>query len=288
MNINQQMNRTLVIGSTGNVGRSLVQELSRKGVPVRAATRNPSRFNAAPGVEAVRFDYTDPATFAPALEGVDRVFLIGPSEPEPHKVMLPFLDQATRDGRKIVLMTAMGTEFDDSGSLRQVELELARTGARSVILRPNWFMDNFHTSWLAPIRQAGVIPLPAADSRTSLIDSRDIAASAAAALTTDRFNGRAFTLTGPEPLTYADAAATLSRASGRDIRYVPVDDESFVQSLVEAGAPEDLGRYLAVLFGFVREGAAAGVSSAVQELTGRAPRTLELYAHDHAASWRVN
>jgi uncharacterized protein YbjT (DUF2867 family) len=278
------MSDILVIGSTGNVGRALTEELVRSGETVRAATRNPSQWSARTGIEPVRFDYADPGTFA--LEGVDRVFMIGPPSPEPHKVMIPFLEAATGGCRKVVLMTAMGTQFDDSGSLRQAELALERSGSPFVILRPNWFMDNFHTSWLAPTQQAGVIPLPAANARTSLIDARDIAASAAVALRTDRFNGRAFTLTGPEALTYAEAAAILSKAAGREIRYVPVDDESFVKSLVDAGVPADLARYLAVLFGFVRQGATAGVSPAVEELTGRPPRTLGQYVKDHASAWK--
>jgi uncharacterized protein YbjT (DUF2867 family) len=183
-------------------------------------------------------------------------------------------------------MSAMGTEFDDSSSLRQVELAVERSGSPFAILRPNWFMDNFHTSWLAPIQQAGVIPLPAADGRTSLIDARDIGASAAAALRTDRFDGRGFTLTGPEALTYTEAATTLSKAAGREIRYVPVDNESFIQSLIDAQVPDDLARYLADLFEAVRQGVTAAISPAVEELTGSAPRNLERYAQDHAAAWK--
>jgi uncharacterized protein YbjT (DUF2867 family) len=147
-------------------------------------------------------------------------------------------------------------------------------------------MDNFHTSWLAPIHEAGVIPLPAGDGRTSLIDARDIGASAAAALRTDRFDGRGYTLTGPEALSYAEMAATLSNAAGREIRYAAIDDESFVKSLTDAGAPGDLARYLAGLFGMVREGLTAAVSGAVEELTGRAPRAFAEYARDHAAVWQ--
>src|SRR5262249_21672072 len=160
------MNKILVIGSTGNVGRALVEALVREGERVRAATRNPSQFLAPDGVEPVQFDYDDPRTFAPALEGSDRVFFIAPPDPTPHKVMLPFLAAATREKRKLVLQTQLGTEYDDSGSLRQVELALERSGAPSVILRPNWFMDNFHTYWLGAIQQERVIPLPAANSHT--------------------------------------------------------------------------------------------------------------------------
>jgi uncharacterized protein YbjT (DUF2867 family) len=200
--------------------------------------------------------------------------------------MIPFLAEAARNNRKIVVMTAMGTELDPNGSLRQVELFLERSGAPFVILRPNWFMDNFHTAWLKPIQQAGVIPLPAADARTSLIDVRDIGASAAAALDTDRFDGGAFTLTGPEAITYTEAAGTLSAAAGREIRYTAVEDEPFIKSLVDAGVPADLASYLAALFGFVRQGGTAAVSPEVEHLTGRAPSTLARYARDHAAAWQ--
>jgi uncharacterized protein YbjT (DUF2867 family) len=279
------MNSILVIGSSGNVGRALTGELVRAGERVRAATRNPSLLKAADSVEPVAFDYDDAGTFAAALEGTNRVFLLGPPTPTPHEVMIPFLEAAAGAKRKFVLMTAMGTELDDSGSLRRVERTLERSGAPFVILRPNWFMDNFHTSWLEPIRQAGVIPLPAADSRTSLIDARDIGASAAAALRTDRFDGSAFTLTGPDALTYTEAAAILSEAAGREIHYAPVDDESFIASLIEAGVPADLARYLAALFAFGRQGATALVSAGVKELTGQAPRTLKQYAQDHASLW---
>jgi uncharacterized protein YbjT (DUF2867 family) len=279
------MNRILVIGSTGNVGRVLVEDLARSGEPVRAATRNPGQWKGPDGVEPVAFDYAGQGTYAGALEGADRVFLIGPPDPAPHRAMLPFLEAAAHDGRKFVLMTAMGTEYEDSGSLRQVELAVERSGSPFVILRPNWFMDNFHTIWLAPIRHAGVIPLPAADARTSFIDARDIAASAAAALRTNRFDGQAFTLTGPEALTYAEVSAVLSKAAGREIRYVPVDAESFVKSLAGAGVPAELAQYLAVLFEFVRQGYTAAVSPAVEELTGQRPRGLAEYALDHGSAW---
>jgi uncharacterized protein YbjT (DUF2867 family) len=161
------MKKILVVGSSGNVGRALVEELTQDGEQVRAGMRNPSQMKATVGVEPVPFDYADPRTFALSLEGSDRVFLNPPPDPTPHRVMVPFLEAATRGKRKIVLQTQVGTEFEDNGSLREVEVALENSGAPYVILRPNWFMDNFHTYWLEPIQQVGVIPLPAADSRTS-------------------------------------------------------------------------------------------------------------------------
>jgi uncharacterized protein YbjT (DUF2867 family) len=280
-------NSVLVLGGSGNVGRALAAELASAGESVRAATRKPERLQSADGIRPVPFDYSAADTFGPALHGIDRVFVMAPPGfAQPHKLMLPFLEIAVRGDRKFVVMTASGVEYDDRIPLRQVELYLGRCGRPAVFLRPNWFMDNFHTAWLPSIRSSGSIRVPAGDSRSAFIDSRDVAACAAAALRTSRFDGDAFMLTGPESLTYSEAAAVLSAAAGREIRYEPVDDASFITSLVAAGVPEDHVEYLTGLFAFVRQGMAAAVSAGVQTLTGRPPRTLADYAADHAAAWK--
>lgn len=275
----------LIIGGSGNVGRALSPLLVQAGDRVRSATRNPATAKVATGVEPVRFDYEDSLTFGPALDGADTVFVICPAIAEPHHLVLPFLAEAAQGGRKIVLMTAMGVEHEEEGSLRKIERALEASGSPFVILRPNWFMDNFHGMWLPSIEHADVVAVPSADAASSFIDARDIAASAAAALCSNRFDGQAFTLTGPEALTYEQATAILAEQTGATIRYQPIDDETFVAALSSAGVPEDLARFLAGLFGFVRLGATAEVSGAVEQLTGRAPRTLKQYARDHASAW---
>jgi len=284
------MNKILVVGGTGKVGGVVVEELARAGEPVRAGTRNPAKTTLPAGVEPVALDLANPSTFSPALQGCNRVFLMEPPVPSdtpPEKFMLPFLEAAARDGRKVVLMTTLSVNFDETEPMRSVEAALQKTGTPFVILRPNWFMDNFHTLWIEPIKHAGVIPVPAADSRSAFIDTRDIGACGAAVLRTDRYNGRALGLSGPEALTYGEAATAISKAVGREIQYVPMDDEAFIKSLVDAGQPAGLAEYITWLFRWTRKGvAAADVLPTVQELTGRAPRTFSQYAQDHAAAWK--
>jgi uncharacterized protein YbjT (DUF2867 family) len=282
------MQKILVIGSTGNVGSTLTQQLIASGETVRAATRNPAAYPATAGVEPVPFDYADPSTFEPALEGTDRVFLLEPQPPlnmAPGEFMIPFIEAAARGGRKIVLMSSASVVFDEDEPLLKVEHALKQTHARYVILRPNWFMDNFHTLWLAPILQAGIIPVPAADSLTAFIDARDIAAAAAAALRDDHQNGQTFTLTGPQALTYSQVASAISAAAGRPVQYVPVDDHSFTQSLLEAGLPREHALYITKLFQHTRTGAALELTASVQQLTARPPHTFEQYANDNAPAW---
>jgi uncharacterized protein YbjT (DUF2867 family) len=279
--------KILVIGSRGTVGQHLVKILSEAGEQVRAATTALEQYQAAKGVEPVRFDLADASPYAAALDGVDRVFLLAPTGYlNPYELLAPFVDAVTRDqNRKIVLQTAMGVTADDGIDLRRVELLIEKSGAPYVFLRPNWFSDNFHSYWLEMVKH-GVIALPVGDSRTSFIDARDIAASAAAALQSQRFDCRAFALTGSESLTYVEAAAQLSQAVGREITFVDVDEATFIQSMMAAGVPEANAGFLAGILGMVKAGYAAAVTPDVQELTGRAPITVAQYARDYAGRWK--
>lgn len=270
----------LVFAANGNVGQPLVAALLAKGEQVKAASRTGT---AVGGAQGVALDIDNPSTFATAFEGVDRVFLLAPTGSlDITGRLLPVIEAAAARKVKVVLMTALGVDADEAIPYRQVELALERSGTPFVIVRPNWFADNFHTFWKPGIDH-GVIAVPAGDGKTSFIDTRDIAESAAAALTTDRFDGRAFNLTGPEALSYGEAAAVLSRVTGKAIAYTPVDDDGFVGILTGAGVPEAYARFLATLFHPVREGWTARVTGDVETLTGHAPRSLATYAQDNAA-----
>lgn len=273
------MAKVLVLGASGTVGRPLVTALLAKGEAVKAASRGGRSVE---GAEGVVFEYGKPETFDAAFEGVDRVYVLLPSGYVKVKELLaPVIEAAAARKAKIVLQSAFGVDADDSIPYRQVEIALEKSGARYVILRPNWFADNFHTFWKAGIDH-GQIAVPAGDGRTSFIDARDIAACAAAALTSSDFDGKAFNLTGPEALSYAEAAEILSKVVGKPIAYKAVDDAAFVGMLTGAGAPSDYAAFLASIFYPVREGWTAGVTDDVKTLTGAPPRSLRTYAQDRA------
>ncbi len=88
-------------------------------------------------------------------------------------------------------------------------------------------MQNFTEGYLLdPVRE-GVIALPAGDVAEPFVDVDDIADVAVAALTEDGHTGRLYELTGPRLLTFAEVAAELSKATGRDIVYVPLGIEEY-------------------------------------------------------------
>ncbi|MCE7596776.1 SDR family oxidoreductase [Vibrio fluvialis] len=277
------MNKVLVLGASGHVGQPLVAELLAKGEQVKAASRSGKAFGAAEGVV---FDFADPTTFDAAFDGVDRAYVMLPGGYVESKALLePVIQAAAERNVKVVFQSVLGVDADDSIPYRQVEIALENSGVPYVILRPNWFADNFHTYWKAGIDQ-GVIGVPAGEGKSSFIDVRDIASSAAAALTTNRFDNQAFNLTGPEALSYAQAAQKISEALGKPVAYQAMEEGAFCDLLKSVGVPADYAEFLTSIFYPVREGWTAGVSDAVATLTGKAPRSLDEYIADHLAELR--
>ncbi|EKO3933753.1 MULTISPECIES: SDR family oxidoreductase [Vibrio] len=277
------MNKVLVLGASGHVGQPLVAELLAKGEQVKAASRSGKAFGAAEGVV---FDFADPTTFDAAFDGVDRAYVMLPGGYVESKALLePVIQAAAERNVKVVFQSVLGVDADDSIPYRQVEIALENSGVPYVILRPNWFADNFHTYWKAGIDQ-GVIGVPAGEGKSSFIDVRDIASSAAAALTTNRFDNQAFNLTGPEALSYAQAAQKISAALGKPVVYQAMEEGAFCDLLKSVGVPADYAEFLTSIFYPVREGWTAGVSEAVATLTGKAPRSLDEYIADHLAELR--
>lgn len=269
------MTGVLVTGGTGKVGRELVKLLRGNGVPVRVGSRTPAPGD--PG--AVRFDWTDPATHPAALAGLDRVFLVPPT-PVPAAVGA-FLDEARQLG--VVLLGSAVPLGPTSAEL--AGRVLAQPGG--IVLRASGFMQNF----LSPhrlgerIRRSGEIRTASGAGRVAWVDTRDIAATAAALLgDLDPVPGD-YLLTGPEALSYAQAAAAITARTGRRIRVVPVSADELEAELRATGVPAGFAAILAAADAGVRPGREDEIGSAVLDLTGRPPRTFAEFVDDHAARW---
>jgi uncharacterized protein YbjT (DUF2867 family) len=284
--------KILAVGATGTVGRTLVAELVKIGAAVRAATRDPAgaRGMLPDAAEIVLFDLERSATFEDALRGVDRAFLIArPGDEHADRVAFPLIEAMERcNVRHVVDLSAMGTEARPSFALRKVEQRIEASSLTFTHLRPNFFMQMFIGGSLLAAVRASVIRVPAAFAKISWIDARDIAAVAAVVLDSDRTHaGKAYTLTGPQALDHAEVAAIIKEASACDLRYEAISEEVARRSLSEAGFPAPWVERLVGFYRLVRDGLAAPVSSAVEDLLGRPARTLSDFAQEHAAMWRV-
>jgi uncharacterized protein YbjT (DUF2867 family) len=281
---------TLVIGATGKTGTEIVRLLSANGKAVRAGSRSPSAAFAKLGgqAETIEFDFERPRTFAPALEGVDKIFLMArPGDNQSDKAAMPLIDEAKKKGvRLIVNLTAMGVERDDSFPLRILEKYVEASGIPFTHLRPNWFMQNFGSGpMLADIRATGAIHLPAADAKISFIDVRDIAAVGYAALTERHHAGKAYTLTGAVAMDHHEVARVLSRVGGKTISYVPISEDDARAMLTKGGVPSEMIERWTKFFQMVRHGFCSTISHDVEAVLGRPAVSFEQYARDYASSW---
>jgi uncharacterized protein YbjT (DUF2867 family) len=283
--------RILVIGATGRVGSELVKLLVQNGDSVRAATRNPSavstRFNKS--VELVEFDYDRPETFAPAVERVEKIFLIlRPGDNHSDKAAAPIIELAKKEKvQHIVALTSMGVEQDETFMLRILEKYIEDSGIAYTHLRPNWFMQNLDSGPMyADIKKTSALHLPAASAEISFIDVRDIAAVGFAALTDTKHVGMAYTLTGKEPLNYYQVVEKISHVAGKEISYVPLSEEIACEGLKKAGIPQDLIDRWTEFYRKVRQGLCAPVSTDVENILGRPPILFDQYANDYADAWK--
>jgi uncharacterized protein YbjT (DUF2867 family) len=158
------------------------------------------------------------------------------------------------------------------------------TGAELTILRSTWFMQNFSEDYMVEHVVSGEIRLPAGDVPTPFLDADDIADVAVAALTDDRHVGQLYELTGPRSLTFADVAAEISEASGRELRYVPVTREQHAAEAAAHGVEREVIELLTYLFSEIVDGRNANTTDGVRRALGRDARDFRDYARETAAS----
>lgn len=276
------MSRTLVVGANGTVGKEVVRLLQQAGQEVVEATSKPPTRRS-----QVRLDLATGEGVSQALAGVDRAFIMAPPGfTNQDEILTPLIERAAQQKlNRIVLLSALGADVAETNPLRKAELLVEQSGLPYNVLRPNWFMQNFNSYWIEGILKEQAIKVPVGDARTSFIDARDIAASAAALLTEGEHANRTFELTGSESLTHAEAAALLSSATGSAIRFEDIAPAQMLDQLLAAGLPRPYAEFLIVILGALKEGYAARTTDAVKLITGRAPIRFAQYAQDYRAAW---
>ena len=273
---------TLVLGATGKTGSRVANRLLSRDLPVRTAARS--------GADA-HFDWDDPRTYAPALHGVSRVYLLGPvMRTHFADQVSAFLDQAEASGaRHITYLSAYGTgSAPPETAMRRVELDLlARPGLTHAILRPAWFMQNFSETFLQPID--GAIVVPAGGGAEAFVDAGDIAAVASATLADPQAHaGAQYALTGPDALTFAEAAKIISAVSGQVIDYTDIDRDEWVAAAVAGGVPAEYGAVLRKLTETVASGRGSRPSNDIEKVTGAPPASFADFARRTAAAWAMD
>ncbi|HXV58905.1 MAG TPA: NAD(P)H-binding protein [Gaiellaceae bacterium] len=263
----------LVLGGTGKTGTRVASRLAARGVPVRIGSRSAER----------PFHWEREETWAAAVEGAGAAYVsFHPDLAVPGAVeaVRAFAGLAVDAGvRRLVLLSGRGEE-----EAERAEQAVREAGAEWTIVRCAWFSQNFSESYLLEPVRLGEVVLPAGDVGEPFVDAEDIADVAAAALVEDGHAGELYELTGPRLLTFAEAVAELSGATGREIRYVPVGLSEYAAALAEEGVAAEYVALLTYLFREVLDGRNAFVADGVRRALGRQPRDFGEYVRTTAAT----
>jgi uncharacterized protein YbjT (DUF2867 family) len=284
------MNRVLVIGATGNVGRQVVSQLTTTGTPVRAMTRNPDAAHLPPQVEVMRGDLSFPETLERCLGGIDTVFLVWTAPP---LAVAPAWDRIAKQARRIVFLSApLKTPhplFQQPNPHRvmveKIEQLIRTSDLEWTFLRPGMFAANALRWWASQIRGGDVVRWPYAEVLTAPIHERDIAAVAVRALCENGHAGAEYVLTGPESLTHAEQVSTIGRAIGRSLRLEEVTPDEWRRECLPNWPATVVNMLLDAWVAAI--GQPAFVTSTVADLTGAPARTFLDWATDHAAGFRA-
>jgi uncharacterized protein YbjT (DUF2867 family) len=274
-----------IAGPTGKTGRHVAAGALARDWAVRtAARRRPPLGTWEP------FNWDDEGTWATAFGGSDAAYLLIPFNHPGAAEATPDLIRAVAGAgvTRIVLLSSLdAADADPASPLRQAEAVLQHLPARSAILRPTWFLDNFTTGSFAAMTEAGQLRLPAGNGRIPFIAARDIAEAAVACLA-DRGPEGVFPLTGPEAVSHHEVAAALSAALSRRISYVPVSPGEFIDMMTGRGFGEDYASFLADALTALADGRVCiPVAGTVKQICGRPPLTVDEFALEYA-SQRAN
>ena len=264
---NDSQNLTLVIGGTGKTGRRVVQRMTQRGLPVRIGSRSGSP----------SFDWNQESSWDPSLEGVKSVYITYAPDlaiPGATDTIQAFVDLARKKGvAKLVLLSGRG-----EAEAQACEKIVLQSGMDATVVRASWFFQNFSEGPFAEMVQAGKITLPVSDVKEPFVDVEDIADVAVAALTEDGHAGQIYEVTGPRLMTFGQVAEELSALLGRQIEFVPVPHDAFLQGLTQSGAPQEAVWLMDYLFTTVLDGRNAKLAGGIERALNRKPTDFAEFA----------
>jgi uncharacterized protein YbjT (DUF2867 family) len=262
----------LVATGTGKTGRRVAEGLAARGVPVRVGSRSGTP----------PFSWEDPTTWGPALAGTRAAYLAFVPDlivPGAVDAVAAIAKEAREAGvEHLVLLSGRGEERAE-----QAEQAVQDAGVPWTIVRCAWFAQNFSEGYLLDAVLEGVVAFPAGDTAEPFVDLDDVAAVAVAALTEPGHAGRLYEVTGPELLTFADVAAEIAAATGREVRYLPIDVGDYAVAMREQGYPEDIVAMVEELCTVLLDGHNADVTDGIRQALGRPPRSFAEFARTAAA-----
>jgi uncharacterized protein YbjT (DUF2867 family) len=279
----------LITGATGDIGsrvvKLLLERAERPRVFARDARKARERFG--DWVDVAVGDLADAGSLFAALTGVDTLFLINSGPEIPSRDELAAKAAKAAGVRHLVKLSSMDGRQDVGTGVWHARGESAirASGIVFTFVRPTGFMENA-LFWATSIKARGVVRSMTSDGKIPFIHSDDIAAVATEALTTREYDGRTLPITGPEALSYAEMAAKIGAAIGKQLGFETIPEEQVRQQMTESGDSEQMIAAHLSIYRAIREGRLAAVTDNVERVLGRKPIGFDRWAQEHAEAFR--
>jgi uncharacterized protein YbjT (DUF2867 family) len=283
------MNRILLIGATGMVGRHVASQLAATPAKVRALVRNPDAARLPVQIEVVQGDLNIPESLDRPLKQVDAVFLVWTAPPE---FVTAALERIARQARRIVFLSApiktAHPFFQQPNEMRSLLEKIERLIESSTLqwtfLRPGMFAANALHWWAPQIRAGDVVRWPYLAAPTLPIDEQDVAAIAVRALCEDRHAGAEYVLTGPQSLTQFEQVSTIGSVIGKPLHIEEMSAEEVRREWSPTVPASVINMLLDAWAAAI--GQPAFLTSTFEEITGSPPRTFLAWTTDHATEFQ--
>ena len=216
----------LVTGAAGKTGQVVVRQLAAKEVPVRAWVRREEQvalLHNLGAMEVIVGDMTDASTFHQAAQNVAAIYFICPNM-HPDEVEIGQKAIAAAEAANVKHFVYHSVLHPQTQKMPHhwhklfVEELLFEAKVATTVVQPAAYMQNILGSWHS-IMTEGVyrVPYPV-ETRLSVVDVEDVAATAVTILTQPGHAHAIYELAGPQALSPQEMAAILSQQLGHTIR----------------------------------------------------------------------
>lgn len=277
----------LVTGASGRTGGEVARQLLHHGHEVRVLVRRPE--TAPPGVEVAVGDYTQPATIAAALGGIEAVFLLwSTGQDQTSQEVVDILGRVDH----VVYLSSRGADRDGDddelgpilASHRRIERLLTNSPTNTTFIRGGGFASNT-LQWAPGIQAEGVVRAPFGGIPRPLVHERDLAETAVIALTQPTRTNPVYTITGPETVTGDQQVHAISEAIGRRLRLESLDRNAAIDQLIRQGADQTTATSMVTAWQDMVNNPEQPTHDFI-ELTGHPATPFTQWARDHANDFR--
>ena len=275
----------LVTGATGQLGKTVVQNLLKKTAAnqIAAFVRDESKavdlINE--GVDVRVGSYDDIASLDKAMQGIDKVLLIaGTDENKRLQQHQHVVDAAKKTGVQCIAYTSR--TLKDRNTLAnqlmmghfQTEDYIRQSGLNYILFRNVLYMDAIPQFVGGNVFDTGIF-LPTGQGRVPFALRSDMGEAIANALVAEDCDNRIYQLTGSESYSFNDVAATLTDLSGKQVNYTSAEKTDFETQLKERGLPEIIAQRVIGFLTDIKNGQEDEVSRDLENLLGRKPASLK-------------